>query len=81
MWVVPKETKSVKLLRANAIEVIITVIKNAFEMNISSHETFVHIDEIIDSYELIGLFDEGELRKIIVGKLEEDINERKEEIH
>ena len=80
MYRIPK-TVSVKLLRDNAIELLLTTIKKAFEMNISSHETFVHIDEIIDAYELIGLFDEGDLRRIIIRKLEEDINERKEEIH
>ena len=81
MWEISKETRSVKLLRTNVVELITEVIKGAFEVGVSAHETFVHIDEIIDAYEMIGLFNEGELRKIIIRKLEENIHERKKENH
>lgn len=81
MWEVPKDTKSVKLLRDNAIEIILTAIKRSFKMGISAGETFVHIDEIIDAYEMVGLFESNELRRIIIKKIEEDINERKKEIY
>ena len=79
MWEIPKETKSVKLLRDNAEEILLTTIKKAFKMGVSTGETFVHIDEIIDAYEMVGLFNSNELRRIIVKRLEEDINERKKE--
>lgn len=81
MWEIPKETKSVKLLRDNAVEIIMTTIKRSFKIGISSGETFVHIDEIIDAYEMVGLFEEYELRTIIIRKLEEGINELKKENH
>lgn len=80
MWKIPM-TRSVKLLRENAIEVITTAIENAFEIGVSAHETFVHLDEIIDAYEMVGLFEEYELRMTIIRKLEERINERKKENH
>ena len=79
MWKIPKETKSVKLLKDNAIELIMTTIKNAFDLGVTVRETVIHLDEIIDAYEMIGLFDDGELRRIIVGRLEENINECKKE--
>ena len=83
MWKISKETKSVKLLRDNAIEIIMTAINRSFEMGISADETFVHINEIIDAYEMVGLFSSDELRslilKLIVKVLEDNINERKKE--
>lgn len=81
MWEIPKETESVKLLRDNAIEIILTAIKRSFKMGISAGETFVHIDEIIDAYEMVGLFSSNELRRIIIKRLEVNINERKKENH
>lgn len=81
MLEIPKETKSVKLLRDNAVEILLTTIKKAFKMGVSASETFVHIDEIIDAYEMVGLFNSNELRRIIVSRLENDINERKKENH
>lgn len=75
---IPKETK---LLRDNAVEMLLTTIKKAFNMGVSASETFVHIDEIIDAYEMVGLFEENELRTIIIRKLKDDINERKKENH
>lgn len=81
MWDIPKETRSVKLLRDNAVEILLTTIKKAFKMGVSAGETFVHIDEIIDAYEMVGLFNSNELRRIIVKRLEEDVNEREKENH
>ncbi len=81
MWEIPKETKSVKLLRDNAIEIILTTIKRSYKMGISPYETFVHLDEIIDAYEMVGLFSSNELRNIIVKRIEDNINELKKEVY
>ncbi len=81
MFVIPKEMTSIRLVRQNVEELLIVTVQECFKKNISSYESYLYLDEIIDWFEGVGVYEKGELRKIMINKLGESINAKIKEIN
>lgn len=77
---IPK-TQSIKLVRKNVEELLMATIQEFWSKNFSSHDTFLYLDEVIDCFEAVGIYEEGELRNIIINKIGDVINAEIKEIN
>lgn len=80
MFEIPKETQSIKLLRKNIEELLMATIRECWKSNKTPLATYRYLDEVIDWFEGVGVYDKGELRTIIIDKLGEIINAKTKEI-
>ena len=76
-----KETRSIRAVRKNVEELLMKTIQECWRTNKSIIATYRYIDEVIDWFEGVGVYDKGELRTIIVDKLGDDINAKIKEIN
>lgn len=77
---IPK-TQSIKLVRKNVEELLMATIQDFWDKNMSSFDTYLYLDEVIDWFEGVGVYDKGELRKIMINKLGDRINAKIKEIN
>ena len=77
---IPK-TQSIKLVRKNVEELLMATIQYFWDKNMSSFDTYLYLDEVIDWFEGVGVYDKGELRKIMINKLGDRINAKIKEIN
>ena len=77
---IPK-TLSIKLVRQNVEELIMATLQEFGENNMTSFDTFIYLDEVIDWFEGVGVYDKGELRKIMINKIGDRINAKIKEIN
>lgn len=78
---IPKETQSIKLLRKNIEELLMTTIQECFKRNKTPMSTYRYVDEVIDWCEGVGVYENGELRTIVIEKLGECIDAKTKEIN
>ena len=81
MFKIPKETESIRSVRSNVEELLMVTIQECWKENISAYETYKYLNEIIDWFEAVGIYEEGELRNIIINKIGESINAKIKEIN
>ncbi len=81
MFEIPKDILVIKSIRSNIEELIMITIKEMWSKNFSSFDTFLYLDEVIDWFEGVGVYDKGELRNIIIDKLGDRINAKIKEIN
>lgn len=77
---IPK-TRSIKLVRQNVEELIMATLQEFGENNMTSFDAFIYLDEVIDWFEGVGVYDKGELRKIMINKIGDRINAKIKEIN
>ena len=77
---IPK-TRSIKLVRRNVEELLMATIQEFWHNNMNSFDTFLYLDEVIDWFEGVGVYEKGELRKIMINKLGDRINAKIKEIN
>ena len=77
-----KDTYTMRKVRGNIEEALISITKGAFREGASARKTAMFIDNLIDFCEAINIYDDGELRNIYVSKLEEGMkNENSKKEH
>lgn len=81
MFEIPRKTQSIKLVRKNVEELLMATIQECWKENLSPIVTYRYIDEIIDWFEAVGVYEENELRNIIINKLGESTNAKIKEIN
>lgn len=81
MFRIPKETRSIKLVRQNVEELLMTTIQECWRTNKTPIATFRYVDEVIDWCEAVGVYEKDELRTIIIEKLGDIINAKIKEIN
>lgn len=81
MFEIPKETQPIRLLRKNVEELLMKTIQECWKRNKTSLSTYRYVDEVIDWFEGVGVYDKDELRTIIIEKLGDRINAEIKEIN
>lgn len=80
MFNIPK-THSIKLVRQNVEELLMATVQECWRTNKSPIVTYSYIDEVIDWFEGVGVYEKDELRTIVIEKLGDSINAKIKEIN
>lgn len=70
-----------ELVRYNVEELLMDTIQECWKRNMTPMSTYRYVDEVIDWFEGVGVYEKGELRTIVIEKLGEYIDAKTKEIN